>query len=156
MSYNKEYHAYTLNGEAQYKNVTSISFTPITELDRESYFIKKIHSKGDKVVKKFLGIKVFERTFAEDEYFMSLRHSFSYKKYTLKGTISVIEKAMHDNPFVYSNIIWKDDKLYTKARVCIVYVKDIPTNEYFDSNEMAEKYLQELKEKCEKVGNFLS
>lgn len=156
MSYNKEYHAYTLNGEAQYKNVTSISFIPITELERESYFIKKIHSKGDKVVKKFLGIKVFERTCEEDEYFMSLRHSFFYKKYTLKGTISDIERAMHDDPFIFSNIILKDDKLYTKARVCIVYVKDIPTNEYFDSNEKAEKYVQEIKEKCEKVGNFLS
>lgn len=156
MSYKKEYHSYTLKSYTQYKNVTSISFTPITELDSDSYAIKKTHSKGDKVVKKFLGIKVFERTCAEDEYFMSLRHSFSYKKYTLKGTINDIEKAMHDNPFVDSNIIWKDDKLYTKARVCIVYVKDIPTNEYFDSNENAEKYLQELKEKCEKVGNFLS
>lgn len=156
MSYNKEYHAYTLSSETQYKNVTSISFTPITELDRDSYDIEKIHSKGDKVVKKILGIKIFERTCEEDEYFMNLRPSFSYINYTLKGTISHIKKEMCENPFVYRNIIWKGLNLYTKARVCVVYEKDIPTNEYFESNEMAEKYLQEIKEKCEKVGNFLS
>lgn len=156
MSYNKEYHAYTLNGEAQYKNVTSISFTPLTELEKESYFIKKNHSKGDKVVKKFLGIKISEKTCEEDEYFIRLRPSFSYRENTLNGTVSKIKKEMRDNPFIYSNIIWKGLNLYTKARVCVVYAKEFPTNKYFETNEKAEKYLQEIKEKCEKVGKFLS
>lgn len=156
MSYNKEFHAYTLNGEAQYKNVTSISFIPITELERESYFIKKIHSKGDKVVKKFLGIKVFERTCEEDEYYISFPHPNYWENCELNGTVSKIKKEILHDTYSCNNIIWKDMNLYMKAKVCISYTQGMPIYKYFDSNEKAEKYAQEIKEKCEKVGNFLS
>lgn len=156
MSYNKEYHAYTLQGAAKYKNIMSVSFTPLTEMDRDTYFVKKIHSKGDKIIKKFLGVKISERDCEEDEYYISFQHPNYCRNYELNGTISKIKKEMLHDIYSYNNIIWKGMNLYIKAKVCISYTEEMPIYKYFDSNEKAEKYLQEIKEKCEKVGNFLS
>lgn len=132
----KQYSNIKLKSVEWYKSIKSIEFEPLEDLE-----LIKVHNKGDKIFFKFLGIfpiKIGE--YSENRYTTKSNRDDSY-------TLDYLLKHHY-------NVVYRDLKLYQKAVVRVNKDNSYPRF-YFDTNEEAEKFLEELKEKCEKCQNKL-
>jgi hypothetical protein len=132
----KQYSNIKLKSAEWYKSIKAIEFTPLEDLE-----LIKVHNKNEKMFFKFLGI--FPIKIGE----------YSENTYTTKSNRS----ESHTLDYIlrnYYNVVYRNLKLYRKAFVK-VYPKDGSSYFYFDTNEEAEEFLEDLKEKCGKCQNKL-
>ena len=126
-----------LIGDAKYKDIEAIEFTPVKEVK-----MTKVAEKGQRKFWKWLGIiHISER----DSWFLSCKSS----------TIDEIKQRIENNFRHY--FFSKDNKLFEQAEVGIKYYNPHRNYEYkyFNSNHQAMDYFNLVKSKCEEVGNEL-
>ena len=123
----EDYKGITFKSNAEYKNISSIIFSPIKEIPSV-----KICSKGDEKIWRLLGLIPI----------------FKYKeKYTLyyADGCKMTEEYLTNSSFKFL----KDDKIYNKAEVIIQYTgKTSSKYHYFFSNKEAMDYVETIKENC--------
>lgn len=137
-----DYKAIKAEGNAWYKTIKSVEFKPLKEIEEMEVAVPKgkifwwrlfgliplipIRAKCDLYESNFLIVR-----------FVGLKEAFETK-------------------YQYQEVFLKDNIVYSKARV-YVYCTENRNNEYryFETNEEAMKYFEDIKEKCSKCGNPL-
>ena len=140
---NKKFSAINLSGEAFYRNIINVVFTPIRKTET---LIPKV-KKGKIYFWKLWGIiPLIPFRAKEDLYtpsdnifnrFCGLREEYE-RKHWVKYTLL------------------KGNDVYNKARINIYCIESrLNETKYFDDNESAMKYLESIKAKCKEVDNTL-
>jgi len=131
-----KYNGFEIKSDAQYKDISSISFTPIHEIKTT-----RKYKKGDWRFWKWLGlIPLIPYKVTRD-----LHESNSWDG--LKSLERVRDNSYHR--FIHNG------RLYDKAEVYVRRIVGNNSYERFTSNEAAIKYIDNLKERCKEVGNEL-
>lgn len=130
------YNSFEIRSDTQYKDVNSISFTPIREIKTT-----RKYKKGDWRFWKWLGLIPLIPYKAGKDLFESEQWD----------GLKSLEKAKNDSYYTFIH----NGKLYNKAEVYISCI--VGNNRYkrFTSNEKAIKFIDDLKAKCKEVGNEL-
>ena len=140
-----DYKEFSLESSAWFRTIKAITFTPTKEVN-----VTKRYSKGDKKYWKLFGlIPLFSYVVKDDLYttFEIGLNIRSNKLYTLKD---IQRESWY--PLDFNN----DGKLYRLAKVYISTIdRSNSRNKYFESNEEAMKFINDLKIKCKEVGNEL-
>lgn len=127
-------------GSANYRDITSISFTPIEEVKMNVKF-----RKGDKR-------------------FWRLLHCFPIFSYKVNSDlyesdhwvgVRTFEDAFKSLNNENGHHFKRNGKIYKKAIVKIKRPHSFDMWKYFDSNESAMKYVDDVKKRCCEVGNNL-
>ena len=137
-----KYKAQQLKSSEYYSSVVDVSFYPEYEL-----FPKKVASKGDPIYERhgFFGMKKIKVGEIEadryDFYDPAVYHSSSYNK-------TLAELGLEESRVV------RDNKLYRKAKVVVTTQKG-SNSTWFNTNEDAIEFLEDVKTKCGQCGNKL-
>jgi hypothetical protein len=130
------YSSFEIKSNAKYREIVSVSFTPVTEVN-----ITRKYKKGDWRFWKWLGfIPLIPYKVRRD----------LYKSYKWEGLKS-IENAEKDSYYLFA----VGDKLFNEGQVKIKYVNGNSDWEYFKSNEEATKFIDNIKKRCMEAGNEL-
>ena len=138
-----------LIGDAKYKDIEAIEFTPVKEVK-----MTKVVEKGQRKFWKWLGIiPIIPYKAKSDRYHISERDSWLLS--CKSSTIDEIKQRIENNFRHY--FFSKDNKLFEQAEVRIKYYNPHRNYEYkyFNSNHQAMDYFNLVKSKCEEVGNEL-
>ena len=131
--------SFSLKSEAQYRDIKSVEFTPLTKIE-----ITKKYSKGDWKFWKWLGFiplipyKVKEDLYKAERIDIEGIHSLEY--FSIKSWLPLYNDENH---------------LYKMAKVYITRIAGNSTVEYFLRNEAAIAYIDKIKTKCKESGNEL-
>jgi hypothetical protein len=137
-----KYKRQQLKSSEYYGSVIDISFYPEYEL-----YPRKVASKGDPIYERrgFLGIKKIKVGEIDadryDFYDSAVYHSSNYNK-------TLDELGLEESRVV------RDNKLYRKAKVVITTKKGTESS-WFNTNEDAIEFLEDVKTKCGQCGNKL-
>lgn len=137
MTYNKTYSEFSVTSNAKYKDISSITFTPIKEIEA-----KLVIHKGDLVWWKLFGIIPILPYKARKNIYYLQGEPFKMSFYQIKRR------------YYYSSFE-SGDKVYRMARVVINNIVGSTQYEHFLSNEEAIKFIDDLKSKCKEAGNEL-
>jgi hypothetical protein len=130
--------SYTLSSNAQYRDVTQVSFNPVSKVK-----LRLVDKAGKLTFWKWLGlIPVIPYKPKKDKY----RSDWYDGKKTLESWKNYLGSYDH---FI------KGDTLYEKARVIVRGINRTISNKTFESNDAANRYVEEVKEKCKLAGNSL-
>ena len=130
------YNSFEIKSNAIYREIVSVSFTPVKEVN-----ITRKFKKGDWRFWKWLGfIPLIPYKVKVD----------LYKSYKWEGLKS-IENAEKDSYYLFSI----GDKLFHEGQVKIKFIDGNSDYEYFKSNEEATKFIDDIKRRCMEVGNEL-
>lgn len=130
------YNSFEIKSNAIYREIVSVSFTPVTEVN-----ITRKYKKGDWRFWKWLGfIPLIPYKVKVD----------LYKSYKWEGLKS-IENAEKDSYYLFA----VGDKLFNEGQVKIKFIDGSSNWEYFKSNEAATKFIDDIKKRCMEVGNEL-
>lgn len=142
----KNYSPISLEGEVFYRNITSINFSPV----------KKIKTFKPKVLKgklyfwRLLGFIPLIPLVAKQDLYKS-----DYREDMLHRFCS-LEDAYRYEFQEYGTFFLKGNDAYLKAVISInSFEKKLNETKYFDDNESALQYLNDLKFRCKEVGNIL-
>ena len=130
----EKYAKSTYYSKSYYEKITQIVFEPLSEVKLELH-----KRKGESKSLKLFGMEFFKKTFDEDTYYYD-----GYKK-----TLNEIA----ENPYNHMTII--DGKLYNKSRVILYFSPNGCSYAYFNTNDEAKEYIDDIKEKCKECGNLL-
>ena len=130
------YNSFEIKSNAIYREIVSVSFTPVKEVN-----ITRKFKKGDWRFWKWLGFIPLIP--------YKVRHDL-YKSYKWEG-LKTIENAEKDSYYLFSI----GDKLFHEGQVKIKFIDGNSDYEYFKSNEEATKFIDDIKKRCMEVGNEL-
>ena len=130
------YNSFEIKSNAIYREIVSVSFTPVKEVN-----ITRKFKKGDWRFWKWLGFIPLIP--------YKVRHDL-YKSYKWEG-LKTIENAEKDSYYLFSI----GDKLFHEGQVKIKFIDGNSDYEYFKSNEEATKFIDDIKRRCMEVGNEL-
>ena len=121
--------------KSYYKSITEIAYTPVYIYDKQYL----LHKKGEVETTKFLGITFYKKVFDDDIY------SLNGDEYTKSEIINsqAIPKFI------------KDGVVSKKAEVKVTSNNNGKNFEYFyfDSNEKAKEFIEDLMTECKLCGN---
>ena len=130
------YNSFEIKSNAIYREIVSVSFTPVKEVN-----ITRKFKKGDWRFWKWLGfIPLIPYKVKLD----------LYKSQKWEG-LKTIENAEKDSYYLFSI----GDKLFHEGQVKIKFIDGNSDYEYFKSNEEATKFIDDIKRRCMEVGNEL-
>lgn len=131
----EKYTKSTYYSKGYYEKITKIAFDPLSEVKLELY-----KRKGESKSLKLFGMEFFKKTFDEDIYY------YNGDKMTLKE----ITASLYNHMTTFDGC-----KLYHQARVILYFTNDSPIYSYFNTNDEAKEYIDDIKEKCKECGNLL-
>lgn len=133
----KTYNSFEINSSTTYKDVSKVSFKPLYEIE----VIKK-HSKGEKLFWKWLGIIPLIPYTVKKDLYTNIN----------SNDLLTLEEMTQIGFYLFT----RDDKLFRKAEVCVEYISNRNTDYWhFESNEKAIEFIDNLKKRCNEVGNEL-
>ena len=139
----KNYTPIKLEGEAYYKNITNISFTPV---EKRITLNPKVR-KGKLYFWRLWGFIPLIPLVAKKDLYRASNNPF-YR-------FSDLQEA-YDINFPWGNTFLKGNDVYDKAKVRVNCVEcRLNNTQYFKDNESAMQHLEALKAKCKEVGNIL-
>ena len=134
-----DYSNFELEGDAKYKAIVRVSFSPVTEVE-----MTKKYKKGDWRFWKWLWIIPLIP--------YKVRHDL-YTAQNWYGLKSI--KGVLEHPYNRFALFAVGDKLFYRGRVKIEYVNGRHDWKEFKSNEEAIKFVDSIKKRCIEVGNEL-
>lgn len=136
------YKAQQLKSSEYYSSVVDVSFYPESELP-----VEKVASKGDPIYRDcgFLGLKR-EKVGEVEEDLYDYYDPYEYSTHRKKPLHELESREYHR--------VVRNGKLYRNSKVEIVNKKGTNTT-WFDTNEDAAEFLEEVKVKCGQCGNKL-
>lgn len=132
------YSSLKLKSKAEYKDIKGVYFCPLKKLKLELKY-----RKGNLRFWKWLGIiPLIPYKVREDLY-----------KSMYWGGLKTLDEAVNDS--LYNFRIRIGDKVYEQAKVTVYHIAQKTEYLYFNSNEEAIRYIDDLKIRCKEVGNEL-
>lgn len=119
--------------KSYYKSITEIAYTPVHIYDKQYL----VHKKGEVETTKFLGITFYKKVFDDDIY------SLNGDEYTKSEIIN----SQAIPKFINDGVVGK------KAEVKVTLKDNVKEYFYFDSNEKAKEFIEDLITECKLCGN---
>ena len=139
----ERYKEQTLKSSEYYANVVNVSFVPEFELPE----LKKVVSKGDPIYERR---GLFRRRMVEIGKEDNDRYDFHDPKHYYWGYWKTLEELAD----IGQHRIAKKGKIYRQSKVTVATKSGTDTN-WFNTNEDAMKFMEDVKSKCSSCGNKL-
>lgn len=140
---NEQYKAQQLKSSEYYTGVIDVRFTPEVEIP-----IERITKKGDPIYEYhgfFGNKKVQVGEYQEDKF--CLKDPEDYHSY-YSQTLSSLESNRYHR-------IARNGKLYRQSKVIVTQKNGASDTTWFNTNDEAVSYLEDVKSKCSQCGNKL-
>ena len=148
----ENYKPYQLYSKTNYyKYITGIWFVPVKEISVLGYIVKKLHNKGDEIKKKLFGITISKKECVSDVYEITTPAGLK--------CIGDVDFIIRELPNISSirRFFFSEGNFYKMAEVFVTesYSFTKSDKNYFFSNEDAQAFVDDIKKKCEEVGNMM-